>query len=80
MTVCRIQKMIRDVDPGLDRRFPPNNRILFEDYSRDELGLILDQKLLAARPPLSMSVEVCCIRDISYLACQANAMSCCCCC
>lgn len=51
--------MIRDVDPGLDRRFPTNNRILFEDYSRDELGLILDQKLLAARPPLSMSDEVC---------------------
>ena len=38
-----ITKMLtnQDIDPGLDSRFDINNRIMFEDYSRDEIGQIL---------------------------------------
>lgn len=33
------------MDEGLDRRFPPFNRIHFPDYSPDELWVILERKL-----------------------------------
>jgi SpoVK/Ycf46/Vps4 family AAA+-type ATPase len=33
------------MDPGLDRRFPPQNRMTFRDFTADELWAILERRL-----------------------------------
>ncbi len=35
------------MDPGLDRRFPPQGRLVFRDYLPDELWAILERKVAA---------------------------------
>ena len=45
-----------DVDQGLTRRFPPNMRIEFADYTRDELGLVWD--MMINKAGLLSSAEV----------------------
>lgn len=37
--------MFQNVNPGLSRRFPMDSAFIFEDFSDDELGKILDMKL-----------------------------------
>jgi hypothetical protein len=41
----QMKKMFQYVNPGLLRRFPMDAAFVFEDFSNDELGRILDLKL-----------------------------------
>ncbi|KAF2112085.1 P-loop containing nucleoside triphosphate hydrolase protein [Lophiotrema nucula] len=41
----QMEEMMRDVNPGLARRFPLDSAFVFEDFSDDELRQILDLKL-----------------------------------
>lgn len=41
----QMEEMFQMVNPGLTRRFPLDSAFLFEDFSDDELGQILDLKL-----------------------------------
>ncbi|KAI9925314.1 hypothetical protein MW887_006242 [Aspergillus wentii] len=41
----QMEEMFRNVNPGLTRRFPLDSAFMFEDFTDDELGLILDLKL-----------------------------------
>lgn len=40
-----MENMIRDVNPGMARRFPLDSAFVFEDFDDAELGMILDVKL-----------------------------------
>ncbi len=52
-----VEDMLKNVDPGLDRRFPLNQRLRFSDFSADELGLVWDLKIAQMRPPLQCSSD-----------------------
>ncbi|OJI99392.1 hypothetical protein ASPVEDRAFT_81003 [Aspergillus versicolor CBS 583.65] len=41
----QVADMFQNVNPGLSRRFPMDSAFIFEDFSDDELGEILDLKL-----------------------------------
>lgn len=41
----QMTEMFQSVNPGLQRRFPLDSAFMFEDFTDDELGLILDLKL-----------------------------------
>ncbi|KAL2808249.1 P-loop containing nucleoside triphosphate hydrolase protein [Aspergillus granulosus] len=41
----QMTEMFQNVNPGLSRRFPMDAAFVFEDFSNDELGQILDLKL-----------------------------------
>jgi hypothetical protein len=41
----QMKRMFQNVNPGLLRRFPMDAAFVFEDFSDDELGRILDLKL-----------------------------------
>lgn len=41
----QMQQMFQNVNPGLSRRFPMDQAFVFEDFTKQELGLILDLKL-----------------------------------
>ncbi|RAL15897.1 P-loop containing nucleoside triphosphate hydrolase protein [Aspergillus homomorphus CBS 101889] len=41
----QMEQMFQAVNPGLSRRFPIDQAFIFEDFSAQELGLILDLKL-----------------------------------
>ncbi|KAL3444997.1 hypothetical protein BJX65DRAFT_297291 [Aspergillus insuetus] len=41
----QMNKMFQNINPGLSRRFPMDAAFVFEDFSDDELGQILDLKL-----------------------------------
>ena len=41
----QMEKMFRDVNPGLSRRFPVDSAFVFEDFSDDEIQKILELKL-----------------------------------
>ncbi|KAL4912229.1 P-loop containing nucleoside triphosphate hydrolase protein [Aspergillus aurantiobrunneus] len=41
----QMMEMFQNVNPGLSRRFPVDAAFMFEDFSDDELGQILDLKL-----------------------------------
>jgi DNA replication protein DnaC len=52
-----VEDMLKNVDPGLDRRFPLCNRMTFADFSYEELGCIWDLKIAQMCPPLKSSPE-----------------------
>lgn len=41
----QMQQMFQNVNPGLSRRFPIDQAFVFEDFTKQELDLILDLKL-----------------------------------
>jgi hypothetical protein len=41
----QMQQMFQNVNPGLSRRFPMDQAFVFEDFTKQELDLILDLKL-----------------------------------
>ncbi|KAL3470349.1 P-loop containing nucleoside triphosphate hydrolase protein [Aspergillus californicus] len=41
----QMQQMFQNVNPGLSRRFPMDQAFVFEDFTKEELDLILDLKL-----------------------------------
>ena len=41
----QMEKMFRDVNPGLSRRFPVDSAFVFEDFNDDEIQKILELKL-----------------------------------
>ena len=43
----QMQDMMQNVNPGLTRRFPLDSAFTFEDFTEQEMGVILDAKLKA---------------------------------
>lgn len=43
----QMQEMMQNVNPGLTRRFPLDSAFVFEDFTGQEMGVILDAKLKA---------------------------------
>lgn len=41
----QMMEMFQNVNPGLGRRFPMDSAFIFEDFTDDELGQVLDLKL-----------------------------------
>jgi hypothetical protein len=70
-----VEDMLKNVDPGLDRRFPLNQRLRFSDFSYEELGCVWDLQIAHMQPPLRCSADTRALAITSFVHQQRALMN-----